>query len=335
MSQFKISACCQLGEMVTNKKGVTEFKQYDDCKVGTITITSMAKLCGIDHRDDLTIDHVIANKPKLQSKLISKLKQNLQALNNQIKRVSQYPDNLKAFRITSDLLPLYTEPRFAPLYDSKVMSMIELSLSNTGKIAIYNSIRLSSHPSQFTTLCSDKDSVIDKSIIDLEHHVMIFKMLGMTPEDHGVVINIHANGKSFTLPERAKHLFNWITLENDEGKAGHKKCIMLCQKYGIRYVFDLHHYYCETGDRLDVNSDMMHDILSTWGEQRPIFHLSQPRSVNGSHKDLCAHSDIIDDKELIEYTAPFLYYVDLDIEAKHKNVASEKFYQDVQKHIDF
>lgn len=335
MSQFKISACCQLGEMVTNKKGVTEFKQYDDCKVGTITITSMAKLCGIDHRDDLTIGHVVANKPKLQSKLISKLKQNLQALNNQIKRVSQYPDSLKAFRITSNLLPLYTEPRFAPLYDSKIMSMIELSLSNTGKIAIDNSIRLSSHPSQFTTLSSDKDNVIDKSIIDLEHHVMIFKMLGMTPEDHGVVINIHANGKSFTLPERAKHLFNWISLENDEGKAGHKKCLMLCQKYDIRYVFDLHHYYCETGDRLDVNSDMMHDILNTWGTQRPIFHLSQPRSVNGNHKDLCAHSDIIDDKELIEYTAPFLYYVGLDIEAKHKNVASEKFYQDVQKHIDF
>lgn len=332
---YRIAACCQLGELKINRKGIEEFKQYDDCKVGTITITSMAKLCGIGDRNDLTFDHVIKNKDKLQTKLVSKLKQNLQALNSQIKRVSNFSDDLKMFRITSDLLPLFTEPRFKPLYDYKVMSMIAKSLANTGKIAIENNIRLSSHPSQFTTLCSDKESVLNNSIIDLEHHVMIFQMLGMNPQDHEVVINIHANGKSFTLPERARHLFNWITLENDEKQAGHKKCLMLCKKYGIRYVLDLHHYYCETGDLFDITSDDMQEVLATWKGQRPIFHLSQARDTDGSFRDLCSHSNTVTDSGLIEYAATFLYYTDLDIEAKYKNVASTKFSNDVKKFVDF
>ncbi|CAH9013882.1 putative UV DNA damage repair endonuclease UvsE [Vibrio phage 277E43-1] len=316
---YKISACCQLGELTTNRKGETVFTQFNDCKVGTITVKSMSTLSPTQQR----------------VKLLGKVKQNLNALRSQIKRVAAFSDDQKMFRITSDLFPLYTHLDYNHLYDDEMLQLIKSSLSVTGKLIIDNGIRVSTHPSQYTTLSSDKDHVIDNSIRDLESHVFLFECLGLNPVDHGVVINIHANGKSFTLPERASHLFPWISLENDEKLAGHEKCLMLCEKYGIRYVFDLHHYYCETGDYLDVNSEGYQRIQNTWPEGvRPIIHLSQSRG-DTNKREMCAHSDMITDQSLIEYFANWLYHSDCDLEAKHKNVASAQLAKDVIKFTDF
>jgi UV DNA damage repair endonuclease len=316
---YKIASCCQLGELTLNRKGETVFSQFDDCKVGTITVKIMSTLTPTQQR----------------VKLIGKVKQNLSALRSQIKRVAAFPDDQKMFRITSDLFPLYTHLDYNHLYDDEILQLIRTSLSNTGKLIIDNGIRVSTHPSQYTTLSSDKDHVIDNSIRDLESHVFLFECLGLNPVDHGVVINIHANGKSFTLPERASHLFQWLSLENDEKLAGHEKCLMLCEKYGIRYVFDLHHYYCETGDYLDVNSEDYQRIQNTWAwGTRPIIHLSQSRG-DESKREMCAHSDMITDSALIEYFANWLYHNDCDLEAKYKNVASAQLAKDVKQFTDF
>ncbi|MCP3681520.1 MAG: UV DNA damage repair endonuclease UvsE [bacterium] len=316
---YRIASCCQLGELTTNRKGEQVFKQYDDCKVGTITAKSMTTLSHSQQR----------------AKFISKLKQNLSALRAQIKRVATLPDNQKMFRITSDLFPLYTHLDYNHLYDAEVLQLIKNSLSLTGKMITDNDIRVSTHPSQYTTLSSDKDHVIDNSIRDLESHVFLFECLGLNPVDHGVVINIHANGKSFTLPDRAKHLFQWLSIENDEKQAGHEKCLTLCEKYNIRYVFDLHHYYCETGEYLDINSVDYQRIQATWPDGvRPIIHLSQSRG-DTNKREQCAHSDMITDIGLIEYFADWLYHNDCDLEAKYKNVAVSKLCEDVKQFTDF
>lgn len=315
----KIASCCQLGELTINRKGETVFTQFNDCKVGTITAKSMSTLSPTQQR----------------AKLLGKVKQNLNALRSQIKRVVILPDDQKMFRITSDLFPLYTHLDYNHLYDNEILNLIKTSLSLTGKLIIDSNIRVSTHPSQYTTLSSDKDHVIDNSIRDLESHVFLFECLGLNPTDHNVVINIHANGKSFTLPDRASHLFKWLSLENDEKLAGHEKCLMLCEKYGIRYVFDLHHYYCETGSYLDVNSADYQRIQNTWTSSvRPIIHLSQSRGDTGK-RELCAHSDMITDTILIKYFADWLHHNDCDLEAKHKNVAAAQLAKDVIQFIDF
>lgn len=315
---YRIAACCQLGELTTNRKGEKVFKQFDDCKIGTITVKSMSALTPTQQR----------------AKLISKLKQNLQALHSQIKRVSQFPDNQRIFRISSDLFPLYTHLDYNYLYTPDIISMIQLSLTSTGKLTKSAGIRVTSHPSQYTTLSSDKDSVIDNSIRDLESHVLLFESMGLTPSD-GVCINIHCNGKSFTLPDRASHLFPWLTLENDEKKAGFNKTLELCEKYNIRMVCDLHHYYCENGNYLDINSHEWQRVLNTWSsDQRPLIHISQSRG-DANFRNVCAHSDVITDRDLIRYTSDFLYFADADIEAKHKNVASNQYAADVIQYTDF
>lgn len=316
---YRIAACCQLGKLTTNRKGETVFKQYDDCKVGTITVKSMTTLTPVQQR----------------AKLLGKVKQNLNALRSQIKRVAEFPNDQKMFRISSDLFPLYTHLDYNHLYDDEIITLIKTSLSKTGEIIKANNIRVSSHPSQYTTLSSDKENVIDNSIRDLESHVFLFECLGLTPEDDGVVINIHANGKSFTLPDRARHLFRWISLEPDEKQAGFNKVLTLCETYGIRMVFDLHHYYCETGDYLSVNSEDYQRIQNTWPKGvRPIIHLSQSKG-DANFREVCSHSDMITDPELIQYFADWLYHNDCDLEAKFKNVASAQLAKDVKQFTDF
>jgi len=327
----QIAACCQLGYMKTKRDGSQVFDQFSDCKVGTITQKSMLILCGVSSIDELTQTHIDQYWQKLQAKLISKVKQNLNAFHNQIKRVAAYNhDALKMYRITSDLLPLYTHKQLGQLYDDQVMTLISNSLGRTGKLIKENKIRVTSHPSQFTTLSSDKSHVIDNSIVDLEHHVMIFKTLGLNPDDHGVVINIHANGTSWTLPDRARHLFPYISLENDEKQAGHDKVLHLCKTYAIRYVFDIHHHAVKTGgDYPSIDSDVVKSVLSTWpNNQTPLLHLSQSRDPDTL---VGAHSDMITDKTLINHAKQFLTVGSIDIEAKHKNLASDQFLADVYK----
>jgi UV DNA damage repair endonuclease len=328
---YRISACCQLGELVKNRKGETVFEQYKDCTMGTVQRAAMLKILGIAKEDLhlLTKEVVLSNKLVLQAKLIPVIKRNLQALRSQLTRVSKFPTTQRIFRISSDLLPLYTHPELSHLYDEKVMKMISISLAGSGNLVKKFDIRVSTHPSQYTTLCSDNDAVIDNSIRDLEYHVMMFENMGLTHED-GIVINIHANGASFELPERARHLFKYITLENDEKKAGHEKTLMLCEKYGIRYVFDHHHHFCESGEYIDVNGETWKRIKATWNGQRPLMHLSQSRGTE-NFKELCAHSDTITDENLIRHIIPFLQEADVDVEAKYKNVASDNLDKAINK----
>lgn len=318
---YKIAACCQIGYIGNKDK----FEQYDSCSMGTVRRIDMLKLCGLgkDDVDQLTDDLVNQHFAVMQSKLLPVVLRNLKALRMQLSMVASMPEPMRAFRISSDLLPLYTHPVLGKLYDSAVLHAIQCHLHNTGLIIRKHDIRVSSHPSQFTTLSSDRDEVIDASIIDLEHHVMIMESLGLTPTT--CVINIHANGKSFTLPERARHLFPWLSLENDEKKAGHAKVLQLCETYGIRYVFDHHHYYCETGDLIDFHGTEWERIKRTWHGQRPLMHLSQARGTT-NFRDQCAHSDTITDMDLVHYISPFLYEADLELEAKHKNVAVADLY---------
>lgn len=246
---------------------------------------------------------------------------NLIALRNQILYVSRLPEQQRFFRMSSDILTLRDHPEFGDeaYSDPLFQSMIESSLKATGDIIKNNNIRTSMHPAQYTTLCSPREIVINKSIKTLECHKYILECMGLTPEEHGVVINIHTNGQKFDIPiDKIQHLKNWISFENDEKKAGHNKTLDICEKYGIRYVFDIHHYFCENGEYLDTESDDFKRILNTWGSQIPKFHLSQSRD----QKNICAHSDIIDDPMVVAQAKKYLEFGDIMVEAKHKNLAS-------------
>ena len=92
------------------------------------------------------------------------------------------------------------------------------------------------------------------------------------------------------------------------------------KRIGIPIVFDYHHYKFNTGEQTEQEALEM--ALSTWGDIKPVVHYSESRSEEQLDESIKpqAHSDLI--KEL-----PNTYGHDVDImvEAKHKELAIERF----------
>ncbi len=309
---MKLGTCCHIGSLVEKRNGDVVFEQYAQYKIGTVRVSNVKSL-----------------SPSAQyAKLSSKVKANLTALYAQVKYIATLPDNQKMFRISSDILPLHTHLEYRSLYDDKLNSLISDMSLRIGKVVKDNDIRISTHPSQFITISSDRPEVCTNAIRDLESAKWMFEQMGLQADE--VSINIHTNGRSFTLPDEASHLFPWLTLENDEKQAGFWKTLDICEKYGIRMVLDLHHYYCENDQTyLSVDSDEFKRVLGTWNGKRPYFHISQSRGYE-SKRDMMAHSQMITDDSLIAYLRDFLEYGDCEVEAKHKNVAVEYLVRKLQ-----
>jgi UV DNA damage repair endonuclease len=124
----------------------------------------------------------------------------------------------------------------------------------------------------------------------------------------------------------------WLSFENEDknGKVftgSVENTLEVCESYGIKMLFDLHHHYSLTGGQLSINDPLVDRIVSTWNGNTPIMHLSQGRENPTDKK----HSDMITDSDLIVYASDFLHIAHLEIEAKAKTTAVKEFYQSVQK----
>lgn len=316
MRKTRIGFACQVYKSPrTNSKGRIVYEQRDECKVGTV------RVCNVKDLED----------KERKAKLFEKIKQNMLAMRKQLEYVSKLPERERFIRLSSDFFPLEDHPEYGHLYDSEIQEYVKNCLAVCGNVVKHFNIRITSHPSQYITICSDKPRVVRNSLATIYSHIRMFKQMGLTPED-GVCINIHTNGASWTLDESlVRPVLPWITFENDEKKAGFDKTLYMCQRYGVRMVLDVHHYYCEIGKYLPYDSDKWQKVLATWpSNQVPKIHLSQSRNVDAGFMEKCAHSDMITDHELITYVSQFLNDADIMVEAKHKNLASRKLAADLR-----
>ncbi|AAQ17773.1 hypothetical protein Aeh1ORF111c [Aeromonas phage Aeh1] len=301
-----IGFACQMGEVING-----EFKQFKDTKFGTVRVCDMDKL----------------NEIAAKKKLADKVNDNLQALENLVLRVAKLPQNRRMLRVTSDLLPLFTHPKYGKLYED-LNKRITYKLALIGDVAQRYGIRLSMHPSQYTVVNSDKPEVVDAALIDLEMHTFILKHL-LVPMGEGI-INIHLNGKTDIIPvERmSDHLKSYLTFENDEKTGTLTRTLEVCEKYGFPLVFDIHHHRCNKTDGgilLRGTDPLAHRILGTWiGRKcRAKMHVSQSRGTD-NFRDLCAHSDMITEYAIEEVLSTYIRSWDIMVEAKFKNVAAAK-----------
>ncbi len=327
----KIGTVCMTGEVVNGK-----FVAAKGTKMGTVTRATMLKICGIDKQPELLTPDLVQQyfKP-LQAKLLPKVKQNLQALREQIKYVTSMGEgevapHLNLFRISSDLLPLFDHEVLGVLYDDKVKGMIELSLAATRTIIDTHNVRICVHPDQFNVINSDKPKVREQTFRNLYMHKYF---MGMLTDD--ININIHPSGALDHIPEFDSStnldLIPCLNFENEDklGKqfqATTENTLLLCEKYGIKMLFDIHHHYVLTGTHLETSSETFSRIINTWQGKRPLLHLSQGREHSRDRK----HSDTITNEELIGVAKKFLQYGDIELEAKHKsdavrNLASKVF----------
>lgn len=275
---------------------------------------------------------------------------NLAALERQIEWVGARPPLERLLRIASNVLPGYTHPIAAPLYDEPAFARaIADGLARIGARARALGVRLSFHPGPFCLLASRNPAAIENGIGELEYHARIFEMMGFGSgwHPHGAHINIHIGARDpglagfrETLPRVSRTARDLLTIENDEFGFGLDELLTLADLVPI--VLDLHHHWVESGGAyIEPEDPRIGPIRESWRGVRPIAHVSVSReglwpdqdpdrlpdfaalrAAGFSGRDLAAHSDLMWNRALNDLVARHLVWADFEIEAKAKNLAS-------------
>ena len=234
------------------------------------------------------------------------------------------------FRMSSDMMPWKTDYDWDGLKDIKE---IKTWLHSAGTMAITHKVRLTTHPGPFNVLVSPKDNVVQNTINDLTIHGDIMDMMGLSRTPYNK-INIHCNGvygdkesamdrfcKNFErLPDSVK---TRLTVENDDKASMYSVKDLyegIHQRIGIPIVFDYHHHKFCTGDMTEQAA--LELAISTWGDIKPVVHYSESRSIEQLNEKIKpqAHSDYV-----LDYIDTYGHEVDIMVEAKHKELAVNKY----------
>ena len=238
-------------------------------------------------------------------------------------------NKVSVFRMSSCLFPWASEYM---LEDLPNWQKISDNLRRAGDYAKENGIRLSFHPGPFNILSSNKDHVVDNSIVDLSIHGKIMDVMGM-PRSHYAKINIHIGasyGDRVSAMERFCKNFDRLndsvksrlTVENDDrANLFSTKDLFygIYRKVGTPIVFDYHHHKFRSSELSE--KDALDLAVQTWGDVIPTCHYSESaREKEGKKKVANAHSDYIYDR--IEN---YGHRLDIVIEAKAKEKALMKY----------
>lgn len=335
----KLGTCCQ----ILDDNGV----QYKDTIIGTVQQATLDKLVAqgkfADHKvvttnpavrvAILTDDKQVFKR--CHDKVVSKVKQNLNALYTQLQHVAKMPTDCHMFRISSNLLPMFDHPQYKMLYNGYLLKIVQVGLARCKKLIDEYSIIVTCHPDKFSVINSDKESVRLKSFVTLEYHRYFMEQL--TTWDKSC-INVHINGKLDHTPEFDKGLYpelrKWLSCENDDVilHAGVLPTLTYCNKYNIKMVYDLHHDFCENrGQGYSIDDERtLASIINTWQGHTPIFHVSDSRDpLESTHKKLSPHSDYINCEKVIGRTKELLEFANIEVEAKAKNRAISRLYKNI------
>lgn len=220
-----------------------------------------------------------------------------------------------AFRVMSQILPLYTHPEVGWSLDGKA------GLRAALKRVRQPGVRLSFHPDQFVVPGSVSAKTVAASLAELEYMGEVAELIGaeqMTIHGGGA-----QGGKPVALDRLARGLAQLsprarsrVVLENDDRVYTVEDLLPLCERLGIPLVYDVHHHRCNP-DRLGVER-ATELAAATWGTREPWAHLSSPaRGWKGS--DPRPHADYI---ALADFPAAWRERtMTVDIEAKAKELA--------------
>jgi len=314
---------------------VDGIKPKDDCKKYNTGSTTVAWL----NRQ---------TKQVAEEKLWDLVKGNIEATKLLVERVGNLNENLRMVRLSSDILPVYTEPTWSYFYRSfNVRKYLEHHFLTVGDIARRHGVRLSFHPGQYTVLASDNPEIINRSIEEFEYHVDMARWMGYGKEFQDFKINVHISGRAgaqgirSALKRMSPEARNTITIENEEISYGLTDCLQLGDVVPI--VLDIHHHWIREGEYIQPSDDRVKRTIDSWRGRRPTCHYSVSREdtlvnhcvstlpdhkvlLESGHKKqkLRAHSDFYWNTAVNEWALGFLEHFDIMAESKAKNLASLK-----------
>jgi UV DNA damage endonuclease len=286
-----------------------------------------------------------------EEKLWDLMKGNIESVRKLVERVGTLDESLRMVRISSDILPVYTQ------YDYKyfwhlpdVRAYAEKHFAQVGALARSRNVRLSFHPGQFTVLASENPGIVERSIEEFEYHVDMARWMGYGKSFQDFKINVHISGKRGpegiieALGRLSPEARNCITIENDENCWGVDSSLELAKHCAL--VLDIHHHWIRTGEYIQAADDRCKRIIDSWRGVRPVCHYSVSREdylvghdsktmpdfnsllASGYKKQkLRAHSDFYWNKEANDWAITFLDQFDIMCESKGKNLASMELYK--------
>jgi UV DNA damage endonuclease len=246
---------------------------------------------------------------------------NAQSLLEAIERCSEL--GIGAFRVTSQFMPLATHPESGyhpeelPGWDS-----IREKIGVAADAARQRDVRLSFHPDQFVVLNSESERVVAASVVEMEHHTRVAKMIGAQ------ALTLHAGGMAGgtaaalgrlargleKLSDNAREL---LALENDDRSFSPAQLIPFCEESGIPFIYDAHHHRCKP-DEMSIGEATSRGIKS-WGEREPWMHISSPRD-GWTSANPRSHADFIDPDDVPAEWIGFRMTIDVEAKAKERAV---------------
>ena len=262
-----------------------------------------------------------------------------------LRTILEYLDrhDIRMYRMATAMAPYASHPDL-PQFHRQVEECQE-ELAEVGALANALSVRLSTHPGQYTVLNSESPAVRAAAIAELEVQAALLDAMGLGPE---AVVVLHVGGAAGgheagadrflagfeALSERARAR---LVLENDDRVFGLGAALAVARRAGVAVVFDVHHHACHNPDGID-DREALELALGTWpAGVTPKIHFSSPRLDIGEKRtrvgrrvertpllpDLRLHADLIDPvafKSFLRHTAAGLDF-DVMLEAKGKDLA--------------
>ena len=246
---------------------------------------------------------------------------------NLLKQIGMISSKYSCYRISSELFPMMDAVSEHLWCTDENMN----TLKQCGDVMRKHGTRWGMHPGQFCILSSDHQHVVDNALTSLRAHA---KVMNMFCSDNNTLhyINIHG-GKSDRAANLSKQINmlpsdikSRLTLENCELCYSVEELLPVHLETGVPITFDLHHHNINPGH---LTVEMAVDAcIESWGNIKPVMHISNSKpdvtEIN-SVPERRSHSDYI------EHCHPYIIellksdVIDLEIEAKAKNLAVDKF----------
>lgn len=281
---------------------------------------------------------------------------NIHACQLLVERVGRLAPEQRMVRLSSDILPAFTEPTWRSFWQRQdVQSKAEWLFRQVGDTARMYNVRLSFHPGQFCVLASESDDIVERSIEEFEYHATMAAWMGYGRQFQDYKINVHISGRRGPAGIRAAYsrlspeARKCITIENEEITYGLDDCVQLCDIVPI--VLDIHHHWIREGEYIQRDDPRIQNIIRSWRGVRPVIHYSVSRedllvghdadtlpdhaallAAGYKKQKLRAHSDFYWNRAVNAWALTHNDWADIMCESKGKNLASQQLFDQLKSY---
>ena len=273
-------------------------------------------------KEKLSTNHTFRLKSFSEEKFLSTIQKNISDFTKIIDYNIQ--NDFLFFRLGSNFIPFASHE----ICQIDWKNIFKKDFIQLGEKIQKNNIRISMHPGQYTVLNSKNQSVIERSISEIDYHCELLDLMGL---DDSAKIQIHVG---FPYEDKAESMLkftkiyrnlsqnakNRLVIENDDKFFRVSDCLKIHDMIGIPILFDTFHFH------LLSDEDFLHSfdtVYNTWSKSDGIpmidYSSQQEDARKGKHSSSIDRNDFIDTMNQLES-----YDFDIMFELKDKETSAHE-----------